>query len=617
MSKQTIARFAGVSAGLTMALGFAGGVGAQTVAELQAQIAALMAQLAALSGGSSSGAAITSDLTIGSSGPQVVTLQNALVAQGHLVMPAGVAPGYFGALTQAAVAKWQAANGLPATGYFGPLSRAKFGGGVTTGGSTSGGVVVGGGSGPLMGGEGSLDVNGNLGDVEAEVDEDDEDVQVLGVELEADDSDIMIERVDVDFTVGSGGSSQLDDYITEVTLWLDGQRLATLDVDEGDEDSNDVFSFRFSGLRGVIREGDEAELYVAVSAVSNIDSGDTSVDISVDVPADGIRAVDAAGITDTYATAGEVTAETFNVVEPTSGDLTVSEAPSNPDAMDVEIDDDDTTEDVVMLVFELEAEEQDVTVDDIEFDLAVSAGGVSNTFSSLALYQGSTLIDTMSVTAAGTSTVFTDLDIEIDADDTETFTIKADINDVGTGFASGQTASVTIDSSAIDAEDAQGDSITVTSSDVSGGTITFRTAGIEVELNSITESITPSDSAPDLGTYVFKFDVTAFGNDVFLSGTTTDTATLDETNSVDFVKTGGGSATSTLTCSGCEESSNAFEVSENTTEEFTLTVIVSGSGGFADIEIDKILWGTTAAHPYTTTTEVDDWESDQQFLSAT
>jgi hypothetical protein len=80
MKRITMARFAGISAAAAMTLGVFAPVSAQTIAELQAQIAALMAQLQALSGGASASATITSDLTIGSTGSQVVALQNALVA---------------------------------------------------------------------------------------------------------------------------------------------------------------------------------------------------------------------------------------------------------------------------------------------------------------------------------------------------------------------------------------------------------------------------------------------------------------------------------------------------------------------------------------------------------
>lgn len=71
------------------------------------------------------------DLTVGSEGADVSALQDYLIARGFLSMPAGVAKGYFGALTQSAVAKWQAAVGLtPAAGYFGQKSRTYISTGV-------------------------------------------------------------------------------------------------------------------------------------------------------------------------------------------------------------------------------------------------------------------------------------------------------------------------------------------------------------------------------------------------------------------------------------------------------------------------------------------------------
>jgi peptidoglycan hydrolase-like protein with peptidoglycan-binding domain len=76
-------------------------------------------------------------LSIGATGSDVTNLQSYLAAQGYLkVSPTG----YFGVLTQAAVANWQASGsvavkGSAGSGIFGPLSRAYFlrsCGGVTT-----------------------------------------------------------------------------------------------------------------------------------------------------------------------------------------------------------------------------------------------------------------------------------------------------------------------------------------------------------------------------------------------------------------------------------------------------------------------------------------------------
>jgi Putative peptidoglycan binding domain len=103
-----------------------------------------LAQLEVLAGNSTSGASAGNtiavppgpvfgrDLTIGSSGADVLALQQFLNQNGYPVASSG--PGsageetdYFGPLTQAALAQWQAANNIsPAAGYYGPVTRAKI-----------------------------------------------------------------------------------------------------------------------------------------------------------------------------------------------------------------------------------------------------------------------------------------------------------------------------------------------------------------------------------------------------------------------------------------------------------------------------------------------------------
>ena len=67
-----------------------------------------------------------SDLMLGGEGDNVVWLQNWLETKGYLVMPQGVAKGYFGKLTKRALMAYQGEAGLPSTGYFGPRTRAKL-----------------------------------------------------------------------------------------------------------------------------------------------------------------------------------------------------------------------------------------------------------------------------------------------------------------------------------------------------------------------------------------------------------------------------------------------------------------------------------------------------------
>ena len=125
---------------LTMVVTFVLPANAQTVADLTTQInnllttiAQLQAQLNALQSSSTvasspvatSPCVFNRDLTIGSTGADVTALQQFLVSKGYLIMPAATSYGYFGSLTESALAQFQADNGIsPAVGYFGPQTRA-------------------------------------------------------------------------------------------------------------------------------------------------------------------------------------------------------------------------------------------------------------------------------------------------------------------------------------------------------------------------------------------------------------------------------------------------------------------------------------------------------------
>jgi len=84
---------------------------AAQIAALTAQISSLQALLSTTQGGSTTtSTTFTRDLTIGSHGTDVTALQTWLISKGFTIS-AG-ATGYFGAQTKAALAAWQAANGV-------------------------------------------------------------------------------------------------------------------------------------------------------------------------------------------------------------------------------------------------------------------------------------------------------------------------------------------------------------------------------------------------------------------------------------------------------------------------------------------------------------------------
>lgn len=628
---------------------FAPSAGAVTVAELMAQIAALQAQIAGMSGSTgasaSAGHMFNSDLTVGATGSEVVALQQFLAGKGFLTMPAGVAMGYFGQLTKTAVAAYQASVGLPATGFFGPMSRAKANASAvvvdpSTGNTNpSTGTTDSGTS--LSGGEGQLKNIDTLGEVSSEdVNEGEKDAKVLGVEVEAEDSDISIERVVVDFTHTSGtASDKLYKYVDSVSLWLGSKKLKTLDVDAASEDG-DVYSFRFTGIGGVVREGSVAKLYVAVNAVSNVDSNDTDAVWTVEIPVDGIRAVDAAGVSDTYVDSTDNIEETFQVGSNDSGELDITKNSSNPTAGIVTVSDTADTKNVKLLVLDYEAKSGNIKINDLPVGLAASNTSVADSVKSLTLMKGSTVLKSKSIPSTASTyyeVVFDDINLDIDEDETVTLTVVADINDVEGTFGEGDAvyATTTGSSAQYDIEDSQGDSVTTTDS-VVGERQTFYLDGVAVTLVSAVSSVTAGNaqaSEDDKGNYVITFDVKANGSDVYLdkgvtaSSSTASLAPVDITNSDGVVyATTTGSATGTTTSASFssasnlnQDTANVFYVAKGTSRTFILDVTVTaGVSGYTAVKMSGFKWATTSAmsNPQLYTYNLDNFKTPERYLTA-
>ena len=67
---------------------------------------------------------LTRTLVVGTTGNDVTELQKALVREGYLKMPQGVAYGFFGNLTSQKLREYQKAKGIPVTGTLTPTTRA-------------------------------------------------------------------------------------------------------------------------------------------------------------------------------------------------------------------------------------------------------------------------------------------------------------------------------------------------------------------------------------------------------------------------------------------------------------------------------------------------------------
>ncbi len=618
--------------GLSMALVLGVAVtpaSAQSIAELQAQINALMAQLAALQGGTtvSTGVTFTQDLTIGSTGAEVTALQQMLVSQGYLVMPQGVAFGYFGSLTQAAVAKWQAANGVsPAAGYWGPVSRARAAALGVTGGTTTGGTVTGGtttgGTISTPGVEGTLSAVLSSEGSGAELSEGENKEVVMGIELEADQSDIRVERIQVNLDT-TEDEDFYRDFADKIYIMSGDTVLASRDIDDDTvvEDSSGNLSITLSGMNFVVAEGEEEVITIALDALSNIDSADEGKTLSLTIPVNGIRGVDGAGINE-YAPDTAIT-QSFDTEGVTAGDLDLSEGDTNPDVNSVVfIDEDEETEGVLMLAFDLEANDQDVTVDDIPVGFTSAGDEVDGAANRIILKRDGKTIDSISVPASAGMfylATFDNLDEDIDEGDTAEFEVYVDLNDADlTTFASGTTmyATTTASDSGWDVEDSNGDDVTPDGGTVTGGTMTFRTGGLSVESRSTSAQSFPQETvANSYATYTISFDVTAFDDDAYIyNGAASSTAASTASQGVGYDIEGGwtGGTESPVLSSTADTSGSYFVVEEGQTETFTLTVTLNATttGTYA-VELTDVASATSATETGSVSTVVD--QDDQAF----
>ena len=427
LTKDISAKFAVAFVAVAMIFSaFAAPAQAQTTEDLQQMINDLLSQVAALQtqlgGGETTGGSMaagvcpytwTRDLSQGSEGADVMKLQQFLNANADTRVAAtgagsaGMETMYYGPATAAAVSKMQVAYRAdiltPAglvnpTGYFGPSSRAK-----------ANMLCV---AAPVDGGEegeegseeeeeeeeestGSMSLSGEgilttleVDDEEDEVQEGAEDVVVASLTLEAEDGDLELSRVTMSLEDAGGDVNDENDpwdVFEEVSLWVDGDKVASFDAADEDEyldEDGPVFTFRFSNLDLFLPEDDEVEVLVAVSVMNSVDGAATPGDTSADweIGPVSVRVFDADGVADTINSGLELgDVELFDIVEEGFDDgADLESSSSNPDAATLKVDQDtDESDEYLTHVFEIEVDEDssDLTVEDVWYAVTITNGG--------------------------------------------------------------------------------------------------------------------------------------------------------------------------------------------------------------------------------------------------
>lgn len=600
---------------------------AATIEELQAQIAQLTALIAQLQGGSTGTPAAftyTRVLPVGSSGADVSALQNFLISKGFSI-PAG-ATGYFGPQTTAALALYQASVGIaPAYGNFGPITMAHMNSLVGTTGGTSGGTTD---TTPsaLEGGAGDISVTEKNSGASDQVFEGEEEAKILGMDVEADGSDIAINSVKVRFTVPSSGSTRLNRYIDSVDIMMGDEVVGSVDVDEFTKDGS-YYTRNIPVTDAIIRDGDTERIFVAVNANGDIDTSNLSNAWTVEVTS--IRFEDATGalFSDSVSTVSE--SFTFESLS-TAGDitLTVSEDDASVNnSHTVAVSSSSDTNDVELLSFKLKAKDSDITIDTILFSLAGSGAGVTEMINDARLLMDGEEVGDVSIDAGSDNSLTTfasstdtsraitisnldDDDVVIPDGDTVTFTLVGDVNDTGGAFGNGDSLTVSLDADNITAEDDNGDTLGNTpkkGTAASDGTMfastgimldDFVTIGDPLEIDHI--DTTPTDNE---GKYIMTFTVKAFEDTAFLTLTAASSTAAEATDGLSFsmetnadvaAQTGTTTASLERVSGGSITSNGRLQIDDGELATLRLTVWHDpGTQGTLRVQVNELNYMTT------------------------
>lgn len=571
-------------------------------------------------------ATFTRDLTIGSTGADVTALQNWLINKGYAI--AAGATGYFGAQTQAALAKYQAAKNIsPAAGYFGPITRAAV---AADGGSTGGSDDSDDDSdngGDLSGGEADLG-EADLVREESSGNEGEAEVEVFTVEFDVDDADARVERMEI--TASSTNSTLSNnpwDFFDRVSVWVDGDEVAEMDVDsrgdwdEEDGQGDDEYVLNLTGLDIDVEEGDQAEITVAFDIAGNIDTADLAQDWVFSIDTDGIRAVDGEGIQH-YTDSGNDTV-TFGFDAEDNGDLRIQTNSDDPDASILVADDEEESEEYTVFVFDIENRGD---VDSLITELVVDVNETGSGSTTDEILESATLVvdgdeyDGDIASSVDGDITFEDLEIEIGADDEMAFELVVTLVEDAPTSITALTFDVDDADNAVEAEGVDsGDDADVEGSATSASH-TIALTGIVVEANSTSQSVTtPGDSSANTyATYTIKFDVTALEEDAYIDDVA---ASGTVTNGVGFVSFGDsftGTSSSILTATA-ELTGGRYLVEEGETETFTLTVTLDPSAaGTFGVRLDEVNFNDSNAAGdtvFTVDASNDDFRTDAVYVA--
>jgi len=600
--------------------------GAITDAKYQALVDQL-AQLTALYNGllaqtsvpttTMTGLCLSSDLSLGMSSSEVQALQQGLnqdPATQVAVSGAG-APGYetsyFGALTKAAVIKFQnkyASEVLTSwgltkgTGYAGSTTRAKFNslyctpvtpttttlpGETTTttvAGATEGNLAIT--QNPLPGSSTVILYGGNV------------QKEVSAYKIKATNSDVRVKRVVLQF--GLTNNFPWRD-ISAISIWDGGtllKEVAATSSNFTETTYATTYTMQLDGLDVLVAKDTEKILSIKATAVSVPQYAGA---ITVLIPANGMRGIDGLGL-NVYGPAAALGAHTFNTLAAQNPTITTTASIDSPLAANF-IASLTTITRVDLMKINLKVEAVDMTFKG--GSITVDTNGANNTMSAVELYDGLTLLSSAAVAAPATVALST-FTLPVSADTTKVLTVKGVIKAAPTA---GNTVSISLPTATgLIGVDSNG-AAQVNAGAITGNVLTVYTAAPVFSLASasVAKSASSTTTTNNVGDFTIGISITANSGDIYIptTGHTTNgsSAALGLAKGIlESVSAGGGAQTATSsnwTCdaNAVEDTTNlVWRIPSGATSVCTYNyhVLNTTTAAWYTVGITNIKWATNA-----------------------
>lgn len=385
---------------------------AQTNEQMKTQIESLLRQIAELQtrianqGGVSTGSCALTfarNLSIGSTGADVLALQQFLNRDNDTQVALynagarGLETYYFGARTQDAVKKFQNkyhASGVMVNGIFDERTRTQL---RTLCTDTSNQVNLPTPSNAVTVSRGSEhDSTIDLG----------ENGILYAIDIKTNTVATTLNRLDFHF------SQNPFNYFDSLSLYRDNDKVATISKNSNKVNSSGSMTrVRFDGIDTSIARATTDTFTVQGTVKNSLNRNERSDTVSVFVPASGVE-VKTPNSGATTLPSNALSTRSFDFRNASNGnsssdngEIRLTEASNSPNDKDITIDDNYSTDDVVVLVSDIEARQSDIDVTDLYVRIESSHDDPREVVHSVSLRHNNNVLDTKSVVENGSSDI--------------------------------------------------------------------------------------------------------------------------------------------------------------------------------------------------------------------